>query len=161
MSRKEIKWFFCVRVDAGVWAYWNLSFNIHVSYLGPISCVFPSWVSSGLIVGSSCSLMTARWQVFFSFLNYPRVHQLTSSLPAVAAITDDSEILCLLTWQATFHFSSGFHSRCVLALLPSSCFILGKTLHIHFQPESYLGNGNNTTTVEEMWVREMETKSAL
>ena len=34
-------------------------------------------------------------------------------------------------------------------------------MNIHLQPESYLGNGNNTATVEEMWVREMETKSAV
>ena len=55
---------------------------------------------------------------------------------------DDCDILCLLILQEIVHFSSGFYTWCVLALLPSSCFILGKTLHIHLQPESYLGNEN-------------------
>ena len=26
------------------WAHWNHSFDVHLSYLGPISCVFTSWV---------------------------------------------------------------------------------------------------------------------
>ena len=60
--------------------------------------VFSHPVSLELTIGNGYSL-AAR------LLNYPRVHQLTSSLPAEAAITDDSEILCVLTWQATFHFS--------------------------------------------------------
>ena len=49
---------------------------MHLSYLGPVSCVFTSWVSSGLTVGSGCSLMAARWQVFSSFLSSLRAHQL-------------------------------------------------------------------------------------
>ena len=47
---------------------------MHLSYLGPVSCVFISWVSSGCIVESGCSLMAARWQVFFSFLSFFRAH---------------------------------------------------------------------------------------
>ena len=39
--------------------------------------VFTSWVSSGLIVGSGCSLMVARWQIFSSFLSSLRAYQLT------------------------------------------------------------------------------------
>ena len=38
---------------------------MHLSYLRPISCVFTSWVSSGLTRGSGCSLTAAKWQVFF------------------------------------------------------------------------------------------------
>ena len=37
-----------------------------LSSLGPVSCVFTSWVSSGLTTqGSGYSLMAARWQVLF------------------------------------------------------------------------------------------------
>ena len=36
-----------------------------------------SWVSSGLTIGSGCSLMAARWQVFISFLSFLRDHWLT------------------------------------------------------------------------------------
>ena len=43
----------------------NHSLYTHLSYLGPVSCVFTSWVSSGLTRGSGCSLMAAKWQVFF------------------------------------------------------------------------------------------------
>ena len=35
-------------------------------YAPQISCVFTSWVSTGFTVGSGCSLVAARWQVFFS-----------------------------------------------------------------------------------------------
>ena len=50
---------FYVWEDARAWAHWNHSFDVHLSYLG--LCVFTSRVSSGLIVGSGCYLMTARW----------------------------------------------------------------------------------------------------
>ena len=75
---------------------------MHLSYLGPASYVFISWVSSGLTTGSGCSLMAARWQVFFSFLSSLRAHRSPS---AVAAIAEDWDILCLLIQQAIFHFS--------------------------------------------------------
>ena len=60
--------------DVRVWAYWNRSFDMYLNCLGPISCVFISWVSSGLTIGSDYSLMTGRWQAFFSFLCTPRIH---------------------------------------------------------------------------------------
>ena len=41
--------------DARVWAHWNHSFDMHLSYLGPVSCVFSSWVSSGCTFGDGCS----------------------------------------------------------------------------------------------------------
>ena len=40
-------------------------FDMHLSYLGPVFSVFHIQVSSGLLVGNDCSLMAARWQVFF------------------------------------------------------------------------------------------------
>ena len=41
--------------------------SLHFTSLGPVSCVFTSWVSSGLTIGSGYRLMAARWQVFFPF----------------------------------------------------------------------------------------------
>ena len=35
----------------------NHSFDMHLSYLGAVSCIFISWVSWGLTIGSGCSLM--------------------------------------------------------------------------------------------------------
>ena len=58
--------------NVGVWADWNHCFDVHLSYLGPVSCVFTCWVPSGLTVGSGCSLMAARWLVFFSFQSFLR-----------------------------------------------------------------------------------------
>jgi len=79
----------------------NHSFAMHLSYLGPVSCVFLFWVSPGLTIGNGCSLTAARWQEFFlswvpTVLNGSRWR---------AAITSDCDIVCLLTWQETFYFS--------------------------------------------------------
>ena len=93
---------FYVWKDVRVWAHWNHSFDRHLTYLGPVSCVFTSWDSSGLNIGSGCSLMAARWQVFFSSWVPSRS---ISSPSLVTAITDDSDILCLLIRQEIFHFS--------------------------------------------------------
>ena len=49
----------------------NISLIMHLSHLGPVSCIFTSWVSSGL----------------------------TSSPSVVAATADDCDILCLLLSQ--------------------------------------------------------------
>ena len=57
--------------------------DMYLSYLGPLSCIFTSWVSSGL----------------------------TSSPLAVAAIADDCDILCLLIWQSVFHLSATLLSK--------------------------------------------------
>ena len=67
---------FYVWEDARLWAHWNHSFDMHLTYLGPISSVFISWVSTGLTTGSGYSLMATRWQVFFSFLSFLRADQL-------------------------------------------------------------------------------------
>ena len=50
---------FYVWEDAKVWACWNHSFDILLSYLGLVSWVFTFWVSSGLNLGHGCSLMPA------------------------------------------------------------------------------------------------------
>ena len=34
---------FYVWEDARVWAYWNYSFDMHLHYLGPVSCLSSSW----------------------------------------------------------------------------------------------------------------------
>ena len=85
---------FYVWEDARVWAHWNHSFDMHLSSLGPVSCVFTSWVSSGLTVGSGCSLMAPRWQVFFPSW----VPSGLTSWPSIVA-ADDCDILCLLIWR--------------------------------------------------------------
>ena len=38
---------FYVWENARVWAHWNHSLDMHLSYLGPVSCILISWVSSG------------------------------------------------------------------------------------------------------------------
>ena len=55
------------------------SFDMHLSYLGPVSCIFTFWVSSGLTIGSGHSLLAAWWQVRYSLLSSLRAHQLTTS----------------------------------------------------------------------------------
>ena len=57
---------FYVWEDAKVWAHWNHSFHMHLSYLGLVSCVFPH---PELTLGSGCNLMAVWWQIFFSFLS--------------------------------------------------------------------------------------------
>ena len=45
------------------WALWNHSFDMHPSYLGPVSCVFSSRVSSRYTIQAAikqCGLMAAR-----------------------------------------------------------------------------------------------------
>ena len=62
---------FYVGEDARIWVHWNHSFEMHLTYLGPVFCVFATtWVSSRLILGSDCSLMAAQWQIFSSFLSF-------------------------------------------------------------------------------------------
>ena len=43
--------FFSVWEDARVWDHWILSFCMYLSSLGPVSCVFTFWVSSGFDLG--------------------------------------------------------------------------------------------------------------
>ena len=60
--------------DAKDWAHWNHAFDLHLSYLGTVSCNFTSWAFSGLTIGCGFSLMAARWQVFLSILSFLRAH---------------------------------------------------------------------------------------
>ena len=47
--------------NARVWAHWNHSFQMHLTYLEPVSCFhILSLLSSGLTTGNGCSLMAAR-----------------------------------------------------------------------------------------------------
>ena len=55
---------------------------------GALSCIFRSWVSSWLIVGSGCNLMAARWHVCFP----TRIPQ-GSSTHAAGLQSDDCYIL--------------------------------------------------------------------
>ena len=81
-----------------VWAHWTHYFEMFLNFLGSVSCVFTSLVSSGLTIRSGCNLKAATWQVFFvSFLSSLG---LTSS--QVAAIADDCDTICLLIQQAIF-----------------------------------------------------------
>jgi len=60
-------------------SFLNSSFDMHLNYLGPVSCIFTFWVSSGLTIGSGHSLMAVWWQVRYSLLSSLRAHQLTTS----------------------------------------------------------------------------------
>ena len=107
---------FYAREDARVWAHWNHSLDMHLSYLGPVSCFhILSFFFSGLNLGSGYSLVAARWQVFFpSWVS----SGLISSPFTVAALPDDCDILCLLTWQQIFRFSQswvGTPKQCCLS----------------------------------------------
>ena len=42
---------FYVWEDARVWTHWSRSFDVHLSSLGPGSCVFTTWVPQGLLWG--------------------------------------------------------------------------------------------------------------
>ena len=78
-----------------------------LSYLGPVSCVFTSWISSGLPLGSGCSQMDARRQVFLpSWVP----SGLTSSPSKVAVIADDSDIL--VYWYGRKNSIS--HPQCLI-----------------------------------------------
>ena len=80
---------------------------MHLSYLGPESCVFTSWISSGLPVGSGCSQMDARRQVFLpSWVP----SGLTSSPFKAAVIADDSDIL--VYWYGRKYYIS--HPQCLI-----------------------------------------------
>ena len=65
----------CVWEDARVWAHWNHSFHMHFRYLGPVSCVFISWVPQ-------CFSLIAADHWYFP-----------SPVPQRAGITDDNDIL--------------------------------------------------------------------
>ena len=87
--------------DAGVWIQPSDPFDMRLSCLGPMSCVF-------LIVSFlSCSLVAARWQVFF-----PESPRLTSTPSLVAAIADGSDI-----WK----YPISHHTQLILNVVCCQC----------------------------------------
>ena len=42
-----------------VWVHWNHSFDMHLSYVRPLSCFFTSWAPLEFTMGSGCCLMAA------------------------------------------------------------------------------------------------------
>ena len=74
---------------------------MHVSCRGQYSVFFASWGLLGLTVGSGCSLMAVRSQVFFSFLRALRPHR----LPLEGSNRWWLWQPCLLICQEIFHFS--------------------------------------------------------
>ena len=101
---------------------------MHLSYLGPVPCVFTCRVSSGLTLGGGCSLMVARRQVFFPSW----VPSGLTSSHWRAESTDDCDILCLLIWQEIFHFSI---PMCVPQVPNTLVFSLSHLMHILRCPE--------------------------
>ena len=111
--------------DVREWAHWNHSFDRHFSSLGPWSCVFTSWASSGLTIGSGCSLMATRQQVFF----FP------SSLMAHWLMLGTCNLWwlwhsCLLIWQEIFQVSSSYVSYAYNRSPLSICCGPGATCYI-------------------------------
>ena len=54
---KELSAFFmCV---GRVWVHWNHSFDMHLSYIWPLFCVFTPWALLEFTMGSGCCLMAA------------------------------------------------------------------------------------------------------
>ena len=71
-----------------------------------VSWVFISWVSSGLIIGSGCSLMFARWQVFIPSWG---PSGLTSSLMMT--------VISFVYWYGRKHFISEIYVEFFLILV--------------------------------------------
>ena len=65
---------FCIGEDSIMRVYWNFFFDMHLSYLGPVSCFSPSWISLKVHNWGWLERLMALW------LN----------------------ILCLQKWQETF-----------------------------------------------------------
>ena len=78
---------FFVWESVRAWAHWYHCFHKHLSYLGQCPVLFISWAPLGLTIGSGCSLMAARWQVFFSFLCALRAHQLLLRVQSLMTVT--------------------------------------------------------------------------
>lgn len=80
--------------DAKFWTHWNHSFDMDLSYLVPVSCIFTVWIFSGLALRSGCSPTAARWLVYF-FLSW--VPSEFTGLPLeMAALADCCDILCFV-----------------------------------------------------------------
>ena len=81
---------------------WCKSLGSLKSFLSYASQCFHTLISSGLTIRRSCSLIASPWLILFpSWVP----SGLANSPSELAAIADDCDILCLLMWQAVFHFS--------------------------------------------------------
>ena len=81
---------------------WCKSLGSLKSFLSYASQCFHTLISSGLTIKRSCSLIASPWLILFpSWIP----SGLVNSPSELAAIADDCDMLCLLMWQAIFHFS--------------------------------------------------------
>ena len=141
---KSRNWLFYIWEDARVWAHWNHSFDMHLSYLGPVSCVFSSWVSGCTIgVAAAADCLTAG-TLFLSWA--PSGLIITE---AVMWWLNGCNIVCLLIREATFfHWLVKYDGKCLgklcLRMLPvihDTCWI------VHFTPMKE--NTNFTSSLTE------------
>ena len=111
---------------ARVWAHWKHCFDVHLSYLRPISCLFSSWVSLGCTTrgGGCCNDWLLEGEhpvsILSSLCAYCRV--------AVVWWLDGCNILCFLIEQATF-----FHWQCSLLASPLPTFPSKQNLKIYYK----------------------------
>ena len=103
---------------------------MHFNSLRPAPCVFTPWVSSGLSVGSGCSLVAVRRQVFFLFwvpsvqfshsvvFHSWRSHGLQHARPP--SITNSWSLLKLMSFESVI--PSNHLILCHPLLLPPSMF---------------------------------------
>ena len=122
---------FYVWEDTRVQAHWNHSFGMQLSFLGPVSCVSTSWVSSGLSVGSGCSLMAARGQIVLPFWDFSgltssplwRLQLLTTVTSLFTDMTGNIPFLTVHIQARPSHNLSDFliliHGRITWEVLPS------------------------------------------
>ena len=120
---------FFVWEDARVWAHWNHSFHMHLSYLGPVSCIFHI-------------LSTSRCREWLQpNAADPRSSSL-SWLPWRAGIRWWCWHPCLLIWQEIFQFSP-FREESVL---PPG-FWMASCSSLPFRPPWVRGTGWSKSTV--------------
>ena len=66
---------FYIWKDARVWAHWNHSSDSHLSFPGPVFCVFTSWVPSECIVGA--------WVVAVNLVSWWLQHPLFTDMAGI------------------------------------------------------------------------------
>ena len=85
---------FCVWEDARVWAHWNYSFDMHLNYLGLVSCfLHPEFPSRG-----TTELGGWSWE----HTGYSGCWVDAGNLDCL--LDWQATFLCLQNWQATFFF---------------------------------------------------------
>ena len=90
-----------------VWAQWSHPFDMHLSYLGPVGCVFISWVSLGLNMGSGWSLIAVQFSCLI-VSDSLRIHGLQHTRPPCLSPTPRvySNLCPLSQWcRPTISFS--------------------------------------------------------